>query len=341
MMNKIDYTTSTTSSCPDNIIVTTAGSFSKSNAGLFDAFYGTLIKDDLASKQQSDVYKRRPSILDVVPQSSADDTAVYIDSNNISKSFLKIEAADGRSLIIVDKNCEAKIFIDFTQSASDITRICEVYISENSSLEIVELHGGKNVNVRNRVIVKIARNGRLNNIVVCGVGANSDNMHKIILSEPGSQINMYGLSLIGGDDSVTSRTVIMHESGNCTSNQHYKSVVNDKAVSGFFGSIYVAKDAQQTVAYQQNNNILLSDTAVVDTKPQLEIYADDVKCNHGATIGELDAQAVYYMRQRGIPLDVARRLQIGGFVKDIVSKISDSDVKDYMYEILDENISKL
>ena len=113
----------------------------------------------------------------------------------------------------------------------------------------------------------------------------------------------------------------------CTSNQLFKGILDDDATGSFNGKIHVSKDAQKTQAYQKNNNILLSPAARMNTKPHLEIYADDVKCSHGATIGQLDREAMFYLRSRGIGEKEARHLLMYAFANEIVSKIPDQPVK--------------
>lgn len=140
----------------------------------------------------------------------------------------------------------------------------------------------------------------------------------ISLIESGADCSLRGLYMTSDNQRCDNYIKVSHLSENCTSNQSYKGVLGGKSVAAFTGSIFVERDAQKTSAYQQNHNILLSDAAKIYTRPQLEIYADDVKCNHGATVGKLDPEAIYYMRQRGISMDAARRLQVVGFAGDVV-----------------------
>lgn len=140
----------------------------------------------------------------------------------------------------------------------------------------------------------------------------------ISLNQSGADCSMRGLYMTSDGQRCDNYIKVRHLRENCTSNQSYKGVMGGKSVAAFTGSIFVDRDAQKTLAYQQNHNILLSDLAKVYTRPQLEIYADDVKCNHGATVGKLDPEAIYYMRQRGISIDAARRLQVVGFADDVV-----------------------
>ena len=130
-----------------------------------------------------------------------------------------------------------------------------------------------------------------------------------------------GLYLAKGTQHLDNFTVIDHAKPNCASHELYKGILNDKSHGVFNGKIFVRKDAQKTDAKQTNKVLLLSDDATIDTKPQLEIFADDVKCTHGATIGQLDATQLFYLRSRGIPLDQARRLLTFAFANDVVNRI--------------------
>ena len=121
-----------------------------------------------------------------------------------------------------------------------------------------------------------------------------------------------------------------------TSHQNFRGIVGGNAVSEFYGLIYVKQDAQNTKAYQENHNILLSEHARVETKPQLEIYADDVECSHGATIGRLNEDEQFYMRSRGIPEDEARVLQMISFISPIVEHLEDAELREKVYESLSE-----
>ena len=132
-----------------------------------------------------------------------------------------------------------------------------------------------------------------------------------------------------------------HRVSDCRSNSSVKGVAGGEAVGEFGGLVYVAPDAQRTDARQQSRNMLLSRTARITTQPQLEIYADDVKCSHGATVGQMDAEAIYYMRQRGLSEAAARRLQIEGFVGDIVRRSSFEPLHEAVMELVSEKMEKL
>jgi len=152
------------------------------------------------------------------------------------------------------------------------------------------------------------------------------------------ETNMYGLSLLKGNSTVDNHTTVDHAQPNSNSNELYKTILDDKSTAIFNGKIYVRQNAQKTNAYQQNRNILLSDDASVNTKPQLEIWADDVKCSHGATIGSIEKEALFYLRSRGINERDAKIFLVFAFANEIVQKITISSVKEYLEELIFSNL---
>ena len=143
------------------------------------------------------------------------------------------------------------------------------------------------------------------------------------LTGEGAEANIYGAYLCGKDEKVKISVDMHHDVPHCNSRQLFKGIAGGASKVDFYGKIIVAKDAQRTEAYQENHNILLSDGAKVDTKPQLEIYADDVKCSHGATIGRLNEEEQFYMRSRGISLEDAKVLQMISFIAPVLENIED------------------
>ena len=142
----------------------------------------------------------------------------------------------------------------------------------------------------------------------------------------GAEVSLKGLYLCGGDERVNFRILMHHRAPGCVSHQLFNGIAGGTARVSFDGRIIVAPDAQQTEAYQENHNILLSEAAHVETTPQLEIYADDVKCSHGATVGRLDEDAQFYMRSRGIPEKEARVLQMLSFLSPVTPEGREKEV---------------
>jgi Fe-S cluster assembly protein SufD len=207
-------------------------------------------------------------------------------------------------------------FIDYSKIQNEnslSTQISNTFVNQqkgsNFTTNTITLHGGL---IRNNVFVN--------------------------LDGEGSENNTYGLFLCDQQQHVASYTYVRHEKPNCRSNQLFKGILDNKATGAFNGKIYVNNDAQKTEAYQRNNNILLSSDARMYTKPHLEIYADDVKCSHGATIGQLDNEALFYIRSRGISYKEARFLLMYAFANEIISKINIGYLKERIIDMVDKRL---
>ena len=159
-------------------------------------------------------------------------------------------------------------------------------------------------------------------IVVVMPGVSADLRFNVELIGEGAEANIYGAYICAGQEKVKIAVDMHHKVPHCNSRQLFKGIAGGSSKVDFYGKIIVAKDAQRTEAYQENHNLLLSDGAKVDTKPQLEIYADDVKCSHGATIGRLNEEEQFYMRSRGITLEDAKVLQMISFVAPVLENIN-------------------
>ena len=147
---------------------------------------------------------------------------------------------------------------------------------------------------------------------------------EVDLCGPGAALDLAGLYLCPGSERVDLRVLVRHTVLGCTSRQLFKGIVGGTARAAFDGLIYVAPDAQKTQAFQENHTLLLSDTARTESRPQLEIYADDVQCSHGATTGYLNPDELFYMRSRGIPEDEARKLQMQAFLAPVAGRLDEA-----------------
>ncbi len=154
----------------------------------------------------------------------------------------------------------------------------------------------------------------------------------------GSHCDLRGVYLADNDNHIDHHTIIEHEKEHCTSNELYKGILSGKSTGVFNGRIHVHNDAQKTDAIQSNQNILLSDNAIIHTKPELEIYADDVKCTHGATVGQLDEKGIFYLRARGIKRTEAQKMMMRAYVGEVLSGIKSDKTKDTLLEKIIQNI---
>ena len=153
------------------------------------------------------------------------------------------------------------------------------------------------------------------------------------------ETHLNGAYILNGNQHVDNHTIVDHKVANCNSNELYKGVIDGKATAVFNGKVYVRKDAQKINAFQSNGNVLLSDDATINSKPELEIYADDVKCSHGSTTGQLDEEAVFYLRARGLSEASARQLMVGAFIEDVIQKIENEAVTNRIHNILKERFN--
>jgi len=178
----------------------------------------------------------------------------------------------------------------------------------------------------------VAENGRLNisAFVLGGVGRVNLSL-QVDLVGTGAEFKLDGLFIASSSSFTSVNVKVNHLSPDTTSRQLVKGIAADTATGSFSGMIYVARDAQRTDAMQQNRNLQLTDTAHILTHPGLEIYADDVKCSHGATVGQLDEESVYYMRQRGVSEAEARRMQLQGFAAEIIDRCPSEEVRKVVF----------
>jgi Fe-S cluster assembly protein SufD len=181
-------------------------------------------------------------------------------------------------------------------------------------------------------MVTVARDALYDAFTLTEGAVLSRNEIVVSLDGSGAHAELNGVNLLRGTQHGDTTITVEHRAASCTSHQFYRSVLDNQARGVFQGKIYVAKDAQKTDGFQRSDALLLAEGAEMDTKPELEIYADDVKCSHGATTGQLDEQALFYMRARGIPLVEARALLIGAFVEETVLKITDEKVREEFAE---------
>ena len=178
-------------------------------------------------------------------------------------------------------------------------------------------------------------------IVVVMPGVSVDLKFDVELVGEGAEANLYGAYICAGQEKVKIAVDMHHKVPHCNSRQLFKGIAGGNSRVDFYGKIIVAKDAQRTEAYQENHNLLLSDGAKVDTKPQLEIYADDVKCSHGATIGRLNEEEQFYMRSRGITLEDAKVLQMISFVAPVLEKIKEDAEREEITAALESAIRNI
>ncbi len=254
----------------------------------------------------------------------------------------KNQMVQHRNLLVLEPHASAQVIIcDHTLSPHMFltNSVTEVYTGENADMDLLRLQNEHNNSCQvTNTWIKQESNSRCQHGTITLHGGIVRNNLRINLEGKGAETSALGLFLIDKMQHVDSYTVIEHLREHSTSNQHYKGVLDDSSTGAFNGKIHVHRDAQKTEAFQTNNNILLSDTARMHTKPRLEIYADDVKCSHGATVGQLDEEALFYLQSRGIPKDESRLMLMDAFTWDVISKIKQPSLQDRITDLVSKRL---
>ena len=306
---------------PSGIIIGSLAAASFEYPELFEKNYGKYAshKDGLVALNSAFA---QDGIFLYVPEGSVYKKPIQIVNLVMAKEDIMVQH---RNLIIVEKNAEAGVIIcdhAMTPYKFLTNSVTEIYTAENAFFDYVRVQNEHNsaVQFSHIFINQEANSNMTSNIMTLHGGVVRNNVN-VLLNGEGAENNSYGLYLADREQHVDNYIYIDHAKPNCFSNQLYKGVLDDAATVAFNGKILVRKDSQKTHAFQANNNILLTDDAKIYTKPQLEIYADDVKCSHGATVGQLDEEALFYMRARGIPEKEARLIMMFAFAHEVIGNV--------------------
>jgi Fe-S cluster assembly protein SufD len=251
--------------------------------------------------------------------------------------------AQPRVLVHVDENAHIQMVETFATIGSDesfTNQVIEIAVEKDAVLEFYKIQNdAPNSTVVSTTHVHQVGKSIANVITISLSGGLVRNNLNMVMSAPHSVANLYGLYLQNGHTHVDNHTVVDNREPDCLSNELYKGILNDHATGVFNGKIFVRQPAQKTNAYQSNRNILLSENASVNTKPQLEIFADDVKCSHGCTVGRLDEEALFYLKSRGISDKTAKALLLHSFALDVLQKIKPSEIRLYVDELIGKQLA--
>ncbi|MEM6523713.1 MAG: Fe-S cluster assembly protein SufD [Bacteroidota bacterium] len=247
-----------------------------------------------------------------------------------------------RNLIIAEESSEVAIIEVYSEIGNNVSftnEVTEIVVSENAQVDHYKLQlNDSQAFYVGTTQVRQASSSRFSSYTFTSGGSVIRNNLNVDQTGEGCETHMYGLYLINGLSHVDNHTTVDHQKPNSYSNELYKGIIDDKARGVFNGKIYVRPEAQKTNAFQSNKNILLTDTAIVNTKPQLEIWADDVKCSHGCTTGQLDEEALFYMQARGLSKESARALLLYAFATEVLENIKIETVKNYLEGIISDRL---
>ena len=322
---------------PEGVIVDSLKNQAEKNPDLIAKYYSKLAKTGEDAVTALNTMLAQDGLVVYVPRNVVVDRAVQVI--NILRSDVDL-MVNRRVLIVVEEGAEVKLL--FCDHAADnrnflATQVIEVYVGRNASLDLycLEETHAKNVRVSNLYIDQEA-DSRVNHNVITLHNGVTRNRVDLSLSGEGSECVLNGCVIADKEQHVDNNTVIDHKVAHCTSSQLYKYVLDEKATGAFAGRVLVRHGAQKTSSEMRNQNICATREARMFTQPMLEIYADDVKCSHGSTVGQLNDAAMFYMRQRGISEKEAKLLLEFAFVNEVIDTIKLEPLRDRLHHLVEK-----
>jgi Fe-S cluster assembly protein SufD len=249
-----------------------------------------------------------------------------------------------RSLMVMEENSEIRMVETYRTlgtNESFTNQVLEIIVEQDARLEYYKIQNdGTGNNLVSTTHIRQTGKSFSHTVSISLDGGLVRNNLNVVLDAKNSEAHLYGLYLQSGSSHIDNHTIVDNIKPNCLSNELYKGILTDKSTGVFNGKIFVRQPAQKTNAYQSNKNILLTDTCSVNTKPQLEIFADDVKCTHGCTVGQLNEEGLFYLRSRGISEKTARNLLLSAYASDILEKIQTESLRSYVEKLISRRLEK-
>lgn len=324
---------------PEGVIVCGVQEAAEKYPDIFNAHYGKYAKPDEDGIVALNSALAKDGLFIYVPKGVVVEKPIQVV--NLLRSDRDLMATQ-RNLFVIEENAQAKIIVcdhTLTHHKYLSNSVTEVNVAQNAVFDLYTLQNQHlNSVILNSTFIRQDRDSNVLTNTISLYGGTIRNNHHVLLDGEHCENNTFGMYLMDRDQHVDNFTSIDHAKPNCLSNEHFKGVMDDEATAAFAGRINVRRDAQKTLAYQSNNNLLLSDDAQINTKPQLIIDADDVKCSHGATVGQMDEDAMFYLRARGIDEKEARQMLMFAFAHEVIEKIRVEPLKDRIDALVDKRL---
>lgn len=322
---------------PEGVIVDSLARIAAEKPELISRYYAKIAKMEEDGITALNTMLAQDGLLIYVPKGTVVDRAIQVI--NILRSDVDL-MVNRRVLIIVEDRAEIKLL--FCDHAADdrrflATQVIEAYVGENAGLDLycLEETHAKNVRVSN-VFISQQANSRVNHNVITLHNGTTRNRTDLVFEGEGAECNLAGCVIADKDQHVDNNTLIDHKVGHCTSNELYKYVLDENAVGAFAGKVLVRHGAQHTTSQETNQNLCTTRTARMFTQPMLEIYADDVKCAHGSTVGQLNDAALFYMQQRGISKKEAKLLLEFAFINEVIDHMKLEPLRDRLHYLVEK-----
>lgn len=322
---------------PQGVIIDSLAKVATENSQLVSRYYNQLADNDNEAVALNTMLAQ-DGVMIYVPRGVVMERPIQLV--NIFNSAAPLMGVR-RLVIVVEEGAKAQLLVcDHTQNSEYrylSSQVIEAFVGQNASLDIYDIEESSDTTSRYSQLY--ARQERDSHLIVNGVTLTSGvtrNDYHIELVGDNCTSTLGGMAIGSGHQHIDNNSDVRHLSAHCNSNQQFKYVLDEESTGAFEGAIYVAPGAQFTEAYQSNRNLLASKSARMHTKPQLEIYNDDVKCSHGATTGQLDADALFYMRSRGIPEQEARTMLMQAFMVDVIDMVKMEGLRDRLRHLVEK-----
>lgn len=326
----------------NGIIIDNFYNQSKNNAAFLNSHLKNKISDDNSFNLLNITFTYDGFVI-YIPKGKVIEKPIHI--LNIASDTENKPLIQPRNLIVAEENSQANIITEYVGNtgAEYFTNILtDISVAENSKVTFFKIQNESSTAYHiDKTEITQKESSVFNHFSLSFGSKIARNDINTKLDGENIELHLFGLYLGNQDQHIDHHTFIDHAKPNCESNELYKGILDDKAHGVFSGKILVNQIAQKTNAFQSNKSVLLSDEASVDSKPQLEIYADDVKCSHGATVGKLDDQAYFYIRSRGVPAEAARSMLIRAFVDDIISQIRIIPLQEKINHMIFEHLQRV
>lgn len=322
---------------PDGVIFGSLKDFSISHPELMKQYYGKLAKTEEDGVTAFNTTFAQDGIVLYIPKGVIVERPIQLI--NLLRSDVDL-MVNRRVLIILEENAQARMLIcDHAMDKVNFlaTQVVEIFAGTHSTLDLYEIEetSEQTTRVSNMFVRQDAgSNVLLNNMTL--YNGRTRNTTVVTLDGEGAETNLCGMAIADKEQHVDNCTKIDHVAPRCNSNELYKYVLDDHAVGAFYGLVLVRPGAQKTNSLETNRNLCATKDARMYTQPQLEIYADDVKCSHGSTVGQLDEQALFYMRSRGISEQEGRMLLMFAFVNEVIDTIRLDTLKDRLHLLVEK-----
>lgn len=322
---------------PDGVVVESLRRVATEKPDFIEKYYAKIAQTGTDAITALNTMLAQDGLLVYVPRNVKVDRTVQVI--NILRSDVDL-MVNRRVLIVLEEGAEAKFL--FCDHASDdrrflATQVIEAYVGRNASLELncLEETHYKNTRISN-VYIEQQADSRVNHNVITLHNGVTRNRLDLVFKGEGAECQCNGCVIADRNQHVDNNTLIDHQVPHCTSNELYKYVLDEEATGAFAGRVLVRKDAQKTISQETNQNLVATKKARMYTQPMLEIYADDVKCAHGSTVGQLNDAAMFYMRQRGISEREAKLLLEFAFVNEVIDKMELEPLRDRLHYLVEK-----